>query len=892
MTHTETQLYKAALLHDIGKLIFRSGERGRHPISGSKFVETWLRDDTISHIVRNHHKADWRKNQEPTLRHLLALIACEADSMASGERISDNVMASRPLESIFNQISIGGRPKADAKHYQPIGRLSLEAGRYEFPKSFEQKGGHDRKELSIDYGDQWRDFLREADLMADLDPDTLLFLYKKYLWCVPSAYFHTIPDISLYEHSRLTAAIAVCLLRGLQHEHPTVVLEQIPYAAVDDRTKQHYLLVGGGFSGIQDYLYNIAHKGALKSLKGRSFWINFAVESIARYFLEKLDLPLANLVYANGGRFYLLLPATAEAQLSDLKKEIEHRLLDDYEGYLGLEFGVVKLTGAELSSKAIAQKWGEVETEIKTSKRRKFAQLATAKDSDFFEPFGPSGSVVQCQYTKKDLVEAEALELVSSSSKENASIGAQDYERWVVPATEGQLDIYLADPKESGPTESRFISSEQWNSQKLGYDIRDDRQVAVSVEDSDVSVLSLEHLQFHRLNHRTRETLPPDARRYILFNDDDFLSPPFQPGKHNEWRFYGGDWIVSKPAENGDQEPKTFEELAEDCLGIKRLGVLRMDVDDLGWVFCEGLNDKTQGDAGYNATFSRITQLSTMLDFFFCGYLNRLKEMYWHVTEGIIEGNHPRVQEWESAGAESKETHRLKDVLQIVYAGGDDLFITGIWNVLPDVALWIRDRFADFTNHSPSLGISAGISLFREKYPLYKAAADAGDMEDIAKEGCLLKSEKRQDKNSITLFDTVLTWGDLREISGLVKNWYGWLEHRPSNERPDASFLHKLSDIYLEFDLLRRRQIKRDRHLRDKRKELEEAAQQVLHSKWRWQAAYSLYRFGEQERNRLFRQEELSSLSARLFCDTDFDQNFIKILNVPVLWTDLLTRKD
>jgi len=878
MTHAETQLYKAALLHDIGKLIFRSGDRERHPVSGGKFVEALLRDDTISHIVRNHHKADWRKNREPTLRHLLALIVCEADTMASGERTTDNGMASRPLESIFNQISIGGRPKPPGLHYQPVGRLSLERGRYKFPKPFDRKKAHDRKELSIDYTDQWLDFLREADSMAEVDQDTLLFLYKKYLWCVPSAYFRTVPDISLYEHTRLTAAIAVCLFRALRQEYPNVELDQIPYEAVEDRGTARYLLVGGGFSGIQNYLYGIAHKGALKALKGRSFWINFAVETIARHFLEKLDLPLANLVYANGGRFYLLLPTSAESRLNELKEGIEQRLLKDYEGHLGFEFGMVKLSGKELGSKVIAHKWGEVEKEIKKSKRRKFPLAAVAQDSGFFDPHGPSGSVVQCQYTKKDLVEASVLESVPKASISPANIGAQYYERWTVPTSNKPLDkIYLDITETSSPKESRFISSEQWDAQKLGYLIRDDKQVAVSVENSDVSVLRLEYLQFHRLSDRTKEALPPDAKRYILFNDDDFLSWPFQPAKRNEWRFYGGDWIVSKKNEN-DREPKTFEDLALDCLGIERLGVLRMDVDDLGWVFCEGLGD--------NATLSRITQLSTMLDFFFCGYLNRLKDLYWHVTGGIVERDDPAVVEWEAIGAESKEIRPLKDVLQIVYAGGDDLFITGIWNVLPDVALWIHDRFAEFTNNHTNFGISAGISLFREKHPLYKAAHDAGHMEQKAKEGCLLKTAEKQAKNSVCLFDTVLTWGDLQEISSMVKKWYGWLEHRSPNERPDASFLQKLGDIYLEFDTLRRQKT-RDKPTLD----LEEASQQVLHSKWRWYAAYSLHRFSEQKHNHCFR-EEIRDIGVRLFCNEGFDQDFIKILNVPVLWTDLLTRKD
>ena len=71
-------------------------------------------------------------------------------------------------------------------------------------------------------------------------------------------------------------------------------------------------------------------------------------------------------------------------------------------------------------------------------------------------------------------------------------------------------------------------------------------------------------------------------------------------------------------------------------------------------------------------------------------------------------------------------TGQGQDTVYVMYAGGDDLFIVGTWEVLPGLAHGIREAFRDFVAENPHITLSAGITLHPEKYPLYLAAGEAG----------------------------------------------------------------------------------------------------------------------------------------------------------------------
>ena len=161
---------------------------------------------------------------------------------------------------------------------------------------------------------------------------------------------------------------------------------------------------------------------------------------------------------------------------------------------------------------------------------------------------------------------------------------------------------------------------------------------------------------------------------------------------------------------------KTFEEYAGDTY----LGVLRMDVDGLGNKFIHSSF----------RSISEYKEFSNELDFFFT---NKLYEF-------------------------QKDT-QFVNYLNIVYAGGDDLFIVGRWDKVIDFAELIREKFRNYcvtTLKDDKLSISGGIAIVSKTFPIAKAALLAGDAEAKAKDYEFERG--RGKKNSFCLFGQPISW--------------------------------------------------------------------------------------------------------------------------------------
>ena len=82
-------------------------------------------------------------------------------------------------------------------------------------------------------------------------------------------------------------------------------------------------------SGIQNFIYTIGEKGALKGLRARSFYLEILMENIVDDLLDKLSLSRANLMYSGGGHCYMLLPNTdfVKRTLDEYDKELNEWML-------------------------------------------------------------------------------------------------------------------------------------------------------------------------------------------------------------------------------------------------------------------------------------------------------------------------------------------------------------------------------------------------------------------------------------------------------------------------------------------------------------------------------------------------------------------------------------
>ncbi|MBK6329265.1 MAG: hypothetical protein IPF62_01630 [Bacteroidetes bacterium] len=149
---------------------------------------------------------------------------------------------------------------------------------------------------------------------------------------------------------------------------------------------------------------------------------------------------------------------------------------------------------------------------------------------------------------------------------------------------------------------------------------------------------------------------------------------------------------------------------------VEKLGVLRMDIDNLGQLFMHGFDAK-------GSSFSKLATLSALLDQFFSGYLNTIKR---------------------------KEPYRQH--INIVYSGGDDLFAVGRWDTIIDFAIEIRNEFRRFVCGREDISISGSIAIVGAKFPIAKAAEEAAIAETDAKEFELLVGNEKYTKNTLCLF--------------------------------------------------------------------------------------------------------------------------------------------
>ncbi len=210
-----------------------------------------------------------------------------------------------------------------------------------------------------------------------------------------------------------------------------------------------------------------------------------------------------------------------------------------------------------------------------------------------------------------------------------------------------------------------------------------------------------------------------------------------------------------------------FSDIAQ-LAGSPMLAVLKMDVDNLGALF-SSISEET-------FTITRIATLSRMLDLFFSGYL-----------ETLIRNE-----------KEYKETY-------CVYAGGDDVLLIGPWTSMLKLAQRIREDFQRFTCND-SITLSAGLSFFKEKYPIYRAIQQA---EEELKNA---KNAKQEEKNAISLGGKRIPWSDypniLEQANQLVKwmssiaddnNWVG--NSRDSSLPISTGFVRNLLEFARMQDL-------------------------------------------------------------------------------------------
>lgn len=711
MENKRDLIYLAALLHDIGKFYQRADEGGvskskflkdlnkvestfcpvyngnyshKHVLWTAQFIDDFhpvfnnlikqagenSENDTLLKLAASHHLSNVQLTE-------LGKIIKAADCLSSGmdrekdsEFVDDqdvkgwDAFKKKRMVSILEGIS---ENKSQNPHHLPVKEMTLSKDC--FPKlTFDDYP---------DYKNLWESFVREFKFIQSNTyrafSETLLNLLSKYASAIPASTMD-FPDVSLYDHLKTTAAIAVCLY---------------DYNNSEKKSENPFLLIGADISGIQSYIYQIVSKHAGKNLKGRSYYIRLLSDTIVRFLLKKLKLYQANVVYNSGGGFYILAPNT-DFIINELEKAIkviEQNIFNTHTTSLFVAIDSIEVSRNTLMhtrGENLGNTWCQLFEKREQKKNSKLADFIQNNYDRFFEPQLHGGDV-KCDVItgeeflpdEKQLIFEGETQFIKPITKQQIILGEILKKTDFVVVTEEEVPYW----KDKTPIEPVNLGFTYYFINEA--DLKEKANALKSSADK-VSIITLNG---ENGSCNFLQTINGINNIYGL-------------------EFYGGN----------DFETANFEEMCTKA-NFTRLGVLRMDVDNLGVIFQKGI-------APERATLSRYAALSRSFDYFFSGYLNTI---------------------WKEIDPEKSF---------IIYSGGDDLFIIGSWEVTIQIAKRIHSDFKYFTCNNTVFSLSGGIAIVPAKFPIMKAAKLSDDEEKAAKG----HEVEKYVKNSISFMGMPLNW--------------------------------------------------------------------------------------------------------------------------------------
>ena len=350
MQDESLKIVVSGLMHDIGKIVYRTGDGRQHSLTGMEFLrdEAGIHDKSILEAVRYHHGAELRGAHIPNDSPAYIIYIADNIASASDRRKSDGKESGFdrqvPLESIFNILN-GNHGN---KHYHPEALDESKKANMPTDKPIVYDSSfytHTRNALL--------DTLKGVDVLDRSYIHSLLETMEAHTSFIPSSTaIHELADISLFDHSKMTAAMASCIYEYLEERKERDYKSRLFERAKDFYDEKAFQLVSMDISGIQKFIYTIHSKNALKMLRGRSFYLEILMEHMIDELLEAMDLTRANLIYSGGGHCYILAPNTEAARnmIVGKNKEFNDFFLKQFDVALYVASAYVPCSAHELEN--------------------------------------------------------------------------------------------------------------------------------------------------------------------------------------------------------------------------------------------------------------------------------------------------------------------------------------------------------------------------------------------------------------------------------------------------------------------------------------------------------------------------------------------------------------
>ena len=263
MLDRELKLVIGSLLHDIGKIVYRTGDMRKHSISGYETIKEMsnLNDETILEQIKYHH-ADAINNAKLS-DDSLAYITYIADNIASGmdrRKSIDQIYEGGfdkniGLSSIFNIINENDQSYV----YQP--RMLNTEEEINYPSK--QAAIYDRRfyeSVLRNIADNLKGIVINDEYI-----NSLLEVMEANTSFIPSSTnLSEISDISLFDHVKLTAAVASSISKYLDENQIKDYRDVLYKNSKDFYSQDAFMMFSMDISGIQDFIYTVTSDGALR----------------------------------------------------------------------------------------------------------------------------------------------------------------------------------------------------------------------------------------------------------------------------------------------------------------------------------------------------------------------------------------------------------------------------------------------------------------------------------------------------------------------------------------------------------------------------------------------------------------------------------------------------
>jgi CRISPR-associated protein Csm1 len=542
-------------------------------------------------------------------------------------------------------------------------------------------------------------------------------LWERFASSIPAATVgKVIPDVSLYDHCRTSAALAGALYG--YHARTGTLTD----AAIRDNEIEKFLLVTSDFYGIQNFIFSeggSTNRSAAKLLRGRSFAVSLLSELAADRLCKTLGLPATSVLLNAAGKFTLLapnLPETLEA-IKQVEEELNRWLVSHFYGEVTIGFSSCTACGGDLSMGKFPGLWERLGKAADAKKYRKLSLNDHAGVvANYLDSFDNTLGI--CPFCGKRPADPRTLgdgylgenEAACFICRDQIQLGAQ-----LIKAR--TVSVLAADAAFSG----NRLKEPIFGCCQLSFDLDEKTSRKLAATGG-----------LHRMMQLARTGEPLSSGLAVRFISG--YVPVYTPEDEHDGRLLHGRMSEEKKLELIDMiregGAKSFHHIAKAALnpshdsdekftGVEALGVLKADVDNLGRLFACGLPPE-------RLNLSRLATFSRQMNGYFSIYLPQLL---------------------------AQDT-RFRNIYT-VFAGGDDLFLMGPWNRIIEFAPVLRKSFRLFSCVNPEITISAGITVDKPGVPVPVVAERAEEA---------LKESKDAGRNRITLFGESVTWDGFEDL--------------------------------------------------------------------------------------------------------------------------------